>query len=749
MSRRLFFILLVTVFLVVSAATIAAGPEKADTLPSVMLPAGYRMEQVASGLTFPTSVTWDENGRMYVLEAGSAPGPKAVGSGRVLRIDGDAKSVVLDGLIAPASDVKFLNGEMYVAHRGTLSVVRGGARVDLITDLPWGDYSTGEIAFKDGWVYLGNGTVTNSGIVGDDNFVYGWPFENPRMSDVPAESVTLKGLNFISLDLRTAGLTDTTSTGAFSPFGTPTSEGQVVAGNVKSSGSVLRVRTDGTGLETYAWGLRNPFGLRFSPAGDLIATDQGYDDRGSRPVANAPDAVYAVKQGAWYGWPDYAAGAPVTDSTLSSTRYNDRPLSMLLDGTPVPATPLAKLAVHTGAMKFDFAPFGFDTQTRMFIASFGETDPLSGAPAAPAGSSILAYDMKTGRLEAFAYNRAQAPAGRSLFGLNHPIDVKFGPDGFMYVVDYGVYEINGQTANAVPGTGVVWRIMRQRSEYEEFSSQARSSLAGILGGGDPWTPDYTALQKKLTDFTGTLGASWGIFFKDLTSGRTMGVNPTVQVPAASCVKVPVVLYASNLASQGKLDWNQRLEYRVDRDWQGGAGSLQYTAKDGDTFSLRELAEKAIRESDNVAWKMLEKYLGKGNIAAFMSSVGGKTVYPGGQNVSTPEDLATYMQAALDFSKVSHEGDKLLYDLAHTIWNTGLNRYITEATVAHKEGDVTGVSNDVGLVYAKHPYIVAIMSDGQGDIELGFEHIGEISRIIFDYQNGSAGQAAPAAAPATP
>ena len=54
------------------------------------------------------------------------------------------------------------------------------------------------------------------------------------------------------------------------------------------------------------------------------------------------------------------------------------------------------------------------------------------------------------------------PAGRNLSGLTS-VDVKFGPDGNMYV-DFGVFEINGQVPNAVPGTGVIWQVFRQRSE---------------------------------------------------------------------------------------------------------------------------------------------------------------------------------------------------------------------------------------------------------------------------------------------
>ena len=725
----------------VSAITLAVSPLRAERVTSVVLPNGYRMDQVLTNLTFPTAITWDEQGRMHVAEAGYAYGPKEVGPGRVIRIEDSVmpvtsqRTVVVDNLNSPTTDVKFYAGELYLAHRGLLSVIRDGVRQDLITDLPSGDHFTGEIAFdREGWVYLGNGTVTNSGVVGNDNFRYGGASSNPSLHDVPAQDVTLAGNNYTALDLQTASPADTASTGGFVPFGTGTTPGQVIAAGPRPGGAIYRVKPDGTDAQVYAWGFRNPFGLGFDQSGRLIATDQGYDDRGVRPVANAPDPIYVVEQGEWYGWPDYVAGAPITDPIFASAGSKAGPPSFLLQGSPTPVQPIAKLEPHTAAMKFDFAPQAFDPSGRMYIAAFGSADPVTGTTPGPVGSTILCMDPKTGKVEAFARNKTPGPAGRSLMGLNHPIDVKFGPDSCLYIVDFGVFEVNGQVPNAVPGTGVVWKICKQRTEFGMYSAKSDKSLSS---DGKPWNPDYAALQKQLTDFTQSLGAEWGIFFKDLSTGKTFGVKPELRVPAASTVKVPVVLYASTLAQQGKIDLNERMDYVTDRDWRGGAGSMQYTAKDGDTFSLRELCEKAIRESDNVAWHMLERRLGKDNIAAFMTNLGGKVVYPWGENVSTPEDLAVYMQAALNYAKESPFGDKLMYDLVHTIWNTGLNRYITEVQVAHKEGDITGVADDVGVVYADHPYILSIMSQGHGDVELGFEHIGQISRMVYDYQVGLA------------
>lgn len=328
---------------------------------------------------------------------------------------------------------------------------------------------------------------------------------------------------------------------------------------------------------------------------------------------------------------------------------------------------------------------------------------------------------------------------------------------FFVVVAAGCYQIPGlgskvsasqsQSQNqgvnytTDPGSSSVPSDSSQTSQSNGVpgQSESRSSNTASVPVSSRWDPNYEPLKEQLDAYITNLNQQysemWGIYFVDLTSGKTFGINQDLQVPAASTVKVPVVLYASYLVSQGKLSWDERLTYVKARDWRDGSGSLQFTAKDGDTFSIGELCDKAIIESDNVAWKMLERRLGLDNIAQFMRDIGGQTVYPNGQNISTPRDLAAYMMAALRFSQESPEGQKLIYDLTYTIWNTGLNRYISDVTVAHKEGDVTGVANDVGIVYARHPYIVAIMSYGHSDVEKGFATIGDISKMIYDYQTG--------------
>ncbi|NPV53269.1 MAG: serine hydrolase [Firmicutes bacterium] len=249
------------------------------------------------------------------------------------------------------------------------------------------------------------------------------------------------------------------------------------------------------------------------------------------------------------------------------------------------------------------------------------------------------------------------------------------------------------------------------------------------------SPDYEPLREQLTDYIAATGATYGIYFKDLKSGTTMEINASEPITAASTVKIPVVLYLNELIAQGKLDWDDRVTYYKESDYQDGAGILQFTARDGDRYSLRVLANLAITISDNVANRMLMRYLGKENIKLYMEGIGGKTVFPDGANITTAADMGAYMQAVLDFNERHPElGARLLDDMSHPIYHVGLPGKLPEnLTVAHKEGDVWGVANDAGIVFAPRPYILVVLSRGIYDLDQGFGNIAQISRMVYDYQ----------------
>ncbi|HEY8489286.1 MAG TPA: hypothetical protein VIL38_09465 [Thermaerobacter sp.] len=229
------------------------------------------------------------------------------------------------GFRPPVTGIAFLDGFLYVAEGGNpgriTRVAPDGSRQVIVDGLRSGaDHFTGElVAGPDGRLYFGVGTATNSAVVGVDNFVFGWLPDLPSFHDVPARDLVLRGINFATVDPLASPvpggplLGTRAVTGAYHPFGEPSTPGEVVEGQLLANGAIYRVNPDGSGLEVFADGLRNPFGLGFAPDGRLLAIDQGYDARGSRPVFNALEPLWVIQRGGWYGWPDFVAGIPVTN----------------------------------------------------------------------------------------------------------------------------------------------------------------------------------------------------------------------------------------------------------------------------------------------------------------------------------------------------------------------------------------------------------------------------------------------------
>ncbi|HZH06129.1 MAG TPA: PQQ-dependent sugar dehydrogenase [Lautropia sp.] len=442
----------------------------------VSVPQGYRVEVVANGLTFPTGVTFDDKRVPHVIEAGYSYG-EVFTTPRLLRInkDGSTSEVARGGKNGPWTGVAYSGGAFFVAEGGQLEggrilrITPDGRTVALVENLPsHGDHHTnGPAVGPDGMIYFAQGTATNSGVVGADNFKYGWLKRFPKFHDTPCRDVTLAGVDYSTAYEPGTSELPRASTGAFVPYGTQTSHGQVIEGRVPCSGAVMKVAPSGGKPELVAWGFRNPFGIAFAPDGQLYLTENGYDQRGSRPVWGAPDVLWRVTPGLWYGWPDHAEGLPINQE-LFKVPGSGTP-KFVLDRHPnTPPRPVASLGVHASSNGFDFSrTAAFGQVGQAFIAEFGDMAPDTGKSLHPVGFRVIRVDVANGRIEDFMVNRGKTNGPASKIGgggLERPTDVQFDPAGTaLYVVDFGVMSMDTTGPKPKEQTGVLWRITRERA----------------------------------------------------------------------------------------------------------------------------------------------------------------------------------------------------------------------------------------------------------------------------------------------
>jgi glucose/arabinose dehydrogenase len=445
-------------------------PGPTDRVPvnpaDILLENGYRLEPLVTGLTYPTSVTFDNAGNVYVGEGGFSYGPaKAEGMGRILKVIDYGQVVeIARNFRGPMTGMTWHNGCFYVAEGAFPGrILRSdiyGRREILVDGLrSGGDHYTSDIVFgPDGMMYFGVGTFTNSAVVGLDNFLFGWFASFPNQHDIPGRDLTLRGANFQSPDpfALLSGQVNIVETGAFKPFGVPSSPGEVVRGQLLSNGAIYQYNPATGELRLLADGLRNPFGLGFSPEGRFFAIDQGYDDRGSRPVANSPDPMWEVIPGGWYGYPDFVAGEPITNPIFASPG-KPAPDFVLANHPPLAGSPVAIFPPHSATMKFDFSTnpyFGFTGQA--FAAQLGTGAPVTGRPDGMPGFKVVRVDLQSGTVNDFLVINRPGPGGT---GPARPVAVKFDPMGQnMYLVDFGILEANASGIIPWARSGALWRI---------------------------------------------------------------------------------------------------------------------------------------------------------------------------------------------------------------------------------------------------------------------------------------------------
>ncbi len=450
----------------------------------VQVPEGYEVEPVLVGLSFPCGMGFADDGSLFLLEGGSTWPTRPYMPARVLRFDTDSGRVEEIGVevLGGPRGVVYRDGSIYVTVKGGYHAhvdrydLKTRRRTPVVDGLPSGGWHepSDPVFGPDGLLYFGNGSVSQNGVILPQGFTVDVA-KHPEACDVPGQDVTLSGNNVWSRN-PTTPFPFLTETGPFKPFGTPAQKGEVVRGQLKCSSGLWRCHPDGSGLELLAWGLRNPYGLAFSEGGELYATDNDYEEKGERAIAEDPDRIWHVKNARtphasvgtpdWYGFPDVCAdGLPAWHEKHLPKK--GKPAEPLLAEAPKWAGPAAYLErPHTCMTHMEFCRSdAFGHKGELFLSQFGTYAPLNTPNPASLnnGFRVIRVNASNGTSEVFLQNRMPGPASAHLGsgGVERPVDCKFHPDGrSLYVLDFGVTKVTPTLVVAYARTGALWRVTR-------------------------------------------------------------------------------------------------------------------------------------------------------------------------------------------------------------------------------------------------------------------------------------------------
>jgi beta-lactamase class A len=224
---------------------------------------------------------------------------------------------------------------------------------------------------------------------------------------------------------------------------------------------------------------------------------------------------------------------------------------------------------------------------------------------------------------------------------------------------------------------------------------------------------------------------------------TSGVNQTASLPAASTIKIPVMVEVFKQMESGTLDLNTVVHLEAsDRDW--GWGDMADAAP-GTARTVKQLLWLMITQSDNTATNMLIRVVGRAHINATMSGLGlhntrlGDYIRSETETIryalrTSPRDMLTLLDAiARDRLIDQWSSREMLAILEGQKHNGLLPAPLPEGIkIAHKTGSLHDTLNDVGIVYNEdEPYVIAVMTTQLPDLDLGRAFIHRVSRTAYD------------------
>ena len=279
------------------------------------------------------------------------------------------------------------------------------------------------MAFHDGYLYVANtaSLVRFKYTSGDLKA----PGEPERLLDLPPGGHSTRNITF-----------NRSGTKLYVAVGSNSNNN---AGEDCRRGAILEFDPDGSGYRLFASGLRNPVGLAWQPATDILwATVNERDNLGDDLV---PDYATAVKDGGFYGWPYSYIG----------NNYDPRYAGAFPDLVKRAIVPDVLIPAHSAALGITFytgTQFPQRYRNGAFVALHGSWNR-----SVSSGYKVIFFPMTNGRpgpIEDFitGFVVTDGEAGTLIERWGRPMAVAVTPDGSLLVSD--------------DSAGKIWKVSARR-----------------------------------------------------------------------------------------------------------------------------------------------------------------------------------------------------------------------------------------------------------------------------------------------
>jgi beta-lactamase class A len=217
----------------------------------------------------------------------------------------------------------------------------------------------------------------------------------------------------------------------------------------------------------------------------------------------------------------------------------------------------------------------------------------------------------------------------------------------------------------------------------------------------------------------------------------------VERPAASVLKVAIVMTAYDLAAGGKLSLDDSVE--LAELGRSRYPSLLEVFTGDHRFTLHEIGALALALSDNVSADYLLRLVGLKEVARFLDKIGCRETHlrvgygdpdlgpSGRKNVSTAEDILRMLEYLYSSAPEPH----VFRAMENGVRKTRIALRLPEdLPVANKTGSLEGVCNDAALIRGEALDIAfVVLTDHQADTALTGVEIGDVVSEVWQALGG--------------
>jgi beta-lactamase class A len=288
-------------------------------------------------------------------------------------------------------------------------------------------------------------------------------------------------------------------------------------------------------------------------------------------------------------------------------------------------------------------------------------------------------------------------------------------------------------ATAVLSLGF-WAWGQKEGNWEGMISPIEKNM-GEIADGKPATQkaqkDFEGTERRIEEAVKDLQGSYGVYAYNLTDKQEFGINQDEIFPAASLMKLPMILTLYQEAEAGKIDLESVYVLKT-ADKKTGAGVIQYKPE-GAKYTYRELSQLMGRYSDNTAFNVVRQLLGDEKIQGTIDDLG-MTKTSLGKDETSATDIGLFFRKFYAQSLLSrNHRDEILDYLTKTADEDWIPAGVPEGVrVTHKVGKETNSFSDAGIIFGKEPFVLVILSKEASEKE-ALKALPEITKIVWEFE----------------